>query len=1054
MKLRYFHLFAALTVVLGGMQSILSAPPAAAQQSYRNIVNARFRSVSSGPQSALIVDVANPNDQEAVRRAAMRLLDVRLRAERSAIRQQTDLLRRLGRIRPDQSFDYTTAAIVRHRGRLALPGPQRTRAGNELTFTIPTTGTGAWNAADAAEIGQLVNLIYPHLRDVVLGNPGWNGNVTILNQDPRLGKVDEPLGALLLVNGSTVEILFPSFSSAETKFLAMVQVMAQAFHGPVRIAYDAWEIGMGRAAAVVAARNLQAQVTVDPANGFYYTPNYDLLNQPPLGNNTFTPPTKSNQDFNPTTLSGMLIPRMQMSSTAWLKCYIENPLFFKNFNAAYYAAQAADPTVANDVLRLRSLAAGVVPQVEGLPFGEWYERQYVLDTSVTPGRKLYVYAFPTFPTTGSSGDSGAAAFVVYYDTTTGGDEVDRDGTGNVIYWDYSYQNRLTLPSFETVEVRNGFGTVSPFFTNIGGTPPDQMRVAMDFPVNREYVRINMPAGVTGTPTNPNNFSGVVVGADAGALSVTFDGGGTINTNVVQGVFGAVGTAGSVPTGFSKTQIIFTPTGGQPITYRRNLFQRPENTGPNPAAVSPVYVLYAPGQAETLSHTFPRGPAMISLPIKPFSHDLSRVFGTPVNTTLLAQYRQDLPGDFKYSLYPSLPLYQPGYGLWSNFATAINATSIAGQRTDVDPFLSLPLQFGWNQIGSPYNAALNILQDIVVQYLGGDILTFSEAVQRGWIATGVITFSQTSGFQDIMTTTDTTIPRNILEPWKGYYVRILVTEGVTFTFNNPNGRAAKRPTRAANGPLRENGGWRLPLSLRDSVGNETSALLGQSPSGSDTFTPALDIASPPAFTRVPSLTIRFPNKTGENGDGLLADVRRSATRAQWDVLVSVPEPQQTYTLAWNGTATLPKGTRLTLVDPMTGARQLMHRATSYTFQTGKDERTRRFQILVEPRALGRLRITNVAGTLPPPVAGRSARTLTLQYELSSPPETQGVVMQGGRVVRRPAPGRAAETGGNQVVWDTRDDQGRTLASGPYTVQITATTPEGEQTRSITPILLTR
>ena len=53
----------------------------------------------------------------------------------------------------------------------------------------------------------------------------------------------------------------------------------------------------------------------------------------------------------------MLIPRMQMASTAWLKCFIENPSFFKTFNTGspdglgstgFYGAYNADATVAND----------------------------------------------------------------------------------------------------------------------------------------------------------------------------------------------------------------------------------------------------------------------------------------------------------------------------------------------------------------------------------------------------------------------------------------------------------------------------------------------------------------------------------------------------------------------------------------------------------------------------------------------------------------------------------------------------------------------------------
>ena len=183
---------------------------------------------------------------------------------------------------------------------------------------------------------------------------------------------------------------------------------------------------MSRAAAVIAAQDIQTYngTSLDPANGFFYTPAYDLLNQQPLANNTFTPPTKSNQAFNLTTLSGMLVPRIEMSSSAWLKCYIENHSFFTQFNAAYYAAVTADPTAANDVNRLRSYAKSADPQVELQDFDAWFEQQYVLDTSVTPGPKLYSYVQPTFPSTSQNNDSGAAIFLIYYQTDGTGDETD------------------------------------------------------------------------------------------------------------------------------------------------------------------------------------------------------------------------------------------------------------------------------------------------------------------------------------------------------------------------------------------------------------------------------------------------------------------------------------------------------------------------------------------------------------------------------------------------------------------------------------------------------
>ncbi len=1048
-------------------------PLGSAAQTYRNIVNTRFRTVSNGPQSAVIVDVKNPNDAAEVRRAVTEKVGKLYESRRETMQRELQFLWQKGIIKNGESLAIADAAIIRSNGKLMLPD-NHTRAvnpNNEITFSFPTSGDGAWTPQVAADLANLANLIYTELRDNVYGRPLWSGNVTVKNLDPRLGKVDEVLGALLVINGSDISINFPTFTAYETRFLAMAQVIAQAMHGPRRIAYDNWEIGMARAAAVVTARNLQGQIAaagqaVNPANGFYFTGYYDLLNQPALGNNTFTPPTKSDQTFNATTLSGMLVPRLQMSSTAWLKCYIENPNFFKIFNrgtptsdglGGYYAAHDADAAVANDVTRLRNLARAAIPNVEGQPFDIWFEQQYALDSSVIPGPKLFAYIQPTFPSNAQGTDSGAAIFVVYYRTTNTGDEADLSGTANLIYWDYTFANRLFLPSFETAAITSGFGTVSPFFNGIGGTAPfdDKMRIAIDVPVNKEYVRLYFPTGYTGTQTAPNDLSGVTVGADTGTLSVQYEGGATVTTNVVQGAFGAAATAGSVPNGFSRTRLVFTPATGTPTTFVRN-------TAFNQAFdVAPIFVLPVGGGADTFSHQFASGAQMISLPFKPLAGNLSSfvsALGLNNGNALLAQYRQDISGEDKYLRFPSLPPYLPGYGLWSSFTNSINTSTLRGEKTDNQKYISVPVQFGWTQIGPPYNSNLNINTDLQFQYLGGDVATYTEAITRGWIAAGIIGFAPTAGYQDITTTTNTSFPLNTLEVWKGYWLRVLVTEGLVVTYANPNSRAARIGTRAAT-PNNTPDTWRVNFTVRDGDGNTTGAVFGQAPNGSDTYSPMVHVASPPPFTRSADLAVRFPHpdwNTGwsSNGGDFLTDLRRTGTKSSWDVTVSVPQGEKDYTVAWEGLNGVPRGTRLLLTDKETNSRVLMNTASSYTFRAAKGSVSRHFEIAAEPRTAGKLRVFNLSAIVNPAGGTRSNPTVSLAYELSGAAETSVEVRLNGKIIRRLNTTRAAATGTNQLVWDARDDGGRAVPAGAYSVQITARTPEGDTTRAIVPLLLTR
>jgi hypothetical protein len=428
--------------------------------------------------------------------------------------------------------------------------------------------------------------------------------------------------------------------------------------------------------------------------------------------------------------------------------------------------------------------------------------------------------------------------------------------------------------------------------------------------------------------------------------------------------------------------------------------------------------------------------------------------------LLAQYRQDLavpPNPDKYMRYPSFPLYQPGNALWSNFSTSMSKTNLTGESTDVQQDISIPVQFGWNQIGSPYSINLSTDTNLFVQYLGGDVVSLADAVTRGYVAAGVIAFSSTTGYNDITTTSDPTIPKDTLEAWKGYWIRVLVTEGVTLSYVNPNAptRAAKFRTRAATARPADLNAWRVPLLLRDSSGHTTGAVLGQSALGSESFTPALDVASPPIFTRAATLAVRFPHAdwsdgTSRAGGDFLTDIRRSGARTQWNVTVNVPAGGQDYTFAWANTAAVPRGMRLTLVDTGSGTRRAMNSTSSYTFHAAPTETTRAFQIIAEPHASSVVQIMNLHANVP---LGRAVG-VTISFETTADSEASVEILYAGRPIRHLVQGRAVSAGVSQFVWDGKDDQGRGLPGGSYLINVTARTQEGAQTRQIVPMIIAR
>src|SRR5207249_3930605 len=132
----------------------------------------------------------------------------------------------------------------------------------------------------------------------------------------------------------------------------------------------------------------------------------------------------------------------------------ESPTFLSQFNAAYYQAVGTDPSVKNSVPKLKQIAATVLPTVEGVPFTTtggtpgWYERQYILDTAVTPGVKLYAVSEDALRASPPPDDPAIAVTLIYYrttfDTSGNSDEQSLNGTCYPIYWDYTFTNRLFL----------------------------------------------------------------------------------------------------------------------------------------------------------------------------------------------------------------------------------------------------------------------------------------------------------------------------------------------------------------------------------------------------------------------------------------------------------------------------------------------------------------------------------------------------------------------------------------------------------------------------------
>lgn len=1047
-------------------------------QEYRNLVNTRFNTVASGPMQAVIVDVPNVKDERAVRQAVAHRLAAVRRDRNRALQQQLAFLQKFMRWSPDLTLGYGDVVIVRQNGRLALPTPRtRGRAGNNLTFTFPTpvdtAGNGSWTPAQQNELQAIINIVYPVLKEVY-GEPSWSGEVKVVNGDNLPSIIGDP-DALSggVYNASTHEITFAVYNAPQSRVLNLTQMMALAFRGSASISYDVWERGMARAATLRVLsdpdvlrqfRTLFGGDLINLADPLWHAlDRYELLNQPPLGNDRFYPVSKSGGQANTPSFPNMLAPRLMMSGSVWLKVLTESPNFLSVFNARYYQALSGSPNLKNNVPALKqiakeALAANGVNELEGKDVFRWFEENYILDTSVSPGAKLYALVSPLRPDRASDDDFGVAVVLYYYRTTfdaaSNSNEINLNGVCYPIYWDFAFQNRLFLGAqYERVDIRDGVGAVAPtFFNTIGGDPTDEgrMRITIDFPVNFETARVVVAPRSMGKVGSVNNFWGTVIGADTGKMKIEADGIASVELNVRQGAFG-----GQVdPAIFSRPRratLTFTNAVGLPTTRRVVI-------GYNEYAT----IFHVNSPVDVRTHTFEAGPQMVAFPIQPLQSKAAQALLNPANdlpifnegNLLMAQWRQNVLGADKYQLYPNLDPLQPGKGYWASFP-AQTPVKLVGRLPSPGQDVTLGLLFGWNQIGNPYETPINI-NTLQFQYLADNVpVGLQEAIGRGWIVAQDFQISPGNVVKAIVWDYHPATgysPVTTLEPWKGYFVRVGVTEGVSITYPNPS-RAGRAPSvsRAAPTVSDDPGAWAIPLTVRDPNGRGATAYLGHSSRASAGFDARLDALRPPDFSRsAPALAFSHPD-WGANAGDYFSDIRRPGTREPWELTVYTPEPEKTYTLSWGNLSGVPRSTQLVLVDVATGRRQYLQGASGYSFQSGNAP-IRRFQIVAEERGRTALRIMRVQARVSRAVGGR---TVEIAFDLSQGATVTTQIRGGnGQIVRRLSPGRASGAGTNSLIWDMRDDRAISVPSGTYLVEITASTPEGDFVRVVQPLTIVR
>ena len=994
----------------------------------RNIVNDRFATVSSGPQEALIIDVPTGKGISSTPAVERRLRAYWL-SQQSAIGTQTQPSGTTKTILP-------ISTLVRNRtsGRLVAPPIKKTTRGfGNGNLTLSFEGFNGASLADSNGnpivlqdfLQNFYEVVKPKL-DAIYGKPSTTSTVAIKSMGffETGTATDVERLAFGAYNVSENRIYLPLYRSIDTLANAFLLNLIHAYHGPLALSYDAWEQGFARAAASIIARDASLGFQDPTANNLYtLLPQYDLLNHPALGNNTFFPPSQANIPIDGQfTIAKMLQPRLGMAGAAWLKVWMENPDFFRQFNESYYAAVDADPTgnLQGNVPFLSALVRGVVSDVEGLPFQQWMQRQFILDTSITGGTKLYPFILPS-ENSSATGQSALIA-LVYYRTAPTGDETLLDGRAFAEYHDATGSRIPSLgSSSEQAQIIDGEGFLTTLSFPSQGF--DDGRITMDFSIGQMTTRAYLPSGITGDLQVV--WAGTAPTGDVNVTQLLTPGGQQRSgqTNIARA--GAGFTLGAAFGELYKTRISRPGVSvGEVITVSRNL-----GDGINWVVIKTDNTA---GGITTVSKRFPTNELrLVSFPARPLNADPGAVINLPYSDFVLTQY--DPLRNLYEMAVPDKPLLGPivpGRAFWMKLVPENKAThevKYAGEIPATDIDLPVAAPYGWNLIGSPFDSLIDTA-NLRVVFLDNDPITWAEAVTKNLVAADIFKWDPSTRKYIVATQLENT-------EWQGYWVRVYAPSGVSILIPAPNTTRAVTPPGSSRAIPTPSLNSELRINISDNTGSEEVLTAGTAAGASDAFNPGLDKEGPPAAGGQLVASFKAPSASRIRGR-LLQDIRAAAF-GTWDIDV---------TPAVNGPVAISvspvniaKDSRITLIDKQSGTRHAINKSGQVVVQ-GISGKLLRFQLLVSAKASIPVQVRNVRID----ASGRANASTRIVVQTTRNAEIAATLETvAGQKIATLAPSRAGSGTETSFVWDGLGTDGRQTPAGTYVLRFTMMDEDGNQ-----------
>jgi len=436
------------------------------------------------------------------------------------------------------------------------------------------------------------------------------------------------------------------------------------------------------------------------------------------------------------------------------------------------------------------------------------------------------------------------------------------------------------------------------------------------------------------------------------------------------------------------------------------------------------------------HSFTRaGWTLTSVPLEPVDPAATAVFAGLPNPPVVYGWAA---GHYVWQ-----PDIHRGPGYWLLVSPAGGTANLSG--SEATGATAYPCAAGWGIVGSGRTTGQTPLGYCQVRRFS-ETKNWETAAAAGWVADLAYTWDD-AGQAYVLHKPASACT---LAAWQGTWVLALV-DGLTLL--TPAGKARpSRTTRAPVSGVATMESWSVTLEASSRAGTDSVALQVH-PDATDGFDGYLrDTPKPPPAPTGVTLEILHPDwrtgtPTGETRFQTDARAPVSASPAVWNLQVHAAQANGglEVVLTTPDLTHLPNHLTATLVDLETRKTQYLRTTRSYQFVLS-GEVPRRFQLVVEPRSTGALRIGALAAV---PTRGGS---LTLQYTLNKPATVQAQVRSAsGRVVGTSGTGQTGGAGVNTLVWRGRLAT-QALPRGMYTVELTARTDEGQAAKQVTTLRL--